>query len=109
MSSFGGVNFTALRDGFNEPAKASVTVRGFPGGDNWAITLAGQREVERTVSCLFESRGEYLQFVLLRGRSELLLVDVWDGGPVQAVLRDVAAGDTFVTGQIRSTASFVLV
>lgn len=109
MTSFGGVTFTALTDGFAEPAKASVTTRGFPGGDNWAITLAGQREVERQMSCLFDDRGQYVNFVLLRGQQHDLLVDIWDGSPVSAVLKDVSAGDTFPSGHIRATANFVLV
>jgi hypothetical protein len=43
MSDFNGVLFTAIEEGWSEPVKSAVSVRGFPGGDSVAISLgAGQ-------------------------------------------------------------------
>lgn len=107
MSSFGAVTFTAVEDGWSEVANSAVNVRGFPGGDNWAISLAGQREITRTITCVFPDRGSYVNLVLLRGTQNTLDIEGWD--TVTAVLKSTSVdvlprGD----GQMSCKAEFVL-
>ncbi len=104
--SVGSVDFTALEDGWSEPATSAVSVRGFPGGDAIAISLAGQREVTRTVSCLFPTRGQYVSFALLRGKVGTLVIDHWD--TVGAVLKESNADPPRADGQIAARAQFIL-
>jgi hypothetical protein len=106
VSSFGGVNFEAVGDGWNETSSAAVSVRGFPGGNNVAISLAGQREVKRTISCVFDDRGQYVSLVLLRGAEHDLVIDNWD--TVSAVLTEVSGDPPLTDGKVRATAQFVL-
>lgn len=108
MSIFGGVNFTAEEEGWSEPARAAVAVRGFPGGDSWAISLGGQREIERSITCIFPTRGEYVNFVLLRGQEHQLFVTGWDTGPVNAVLKEANPEPPRTDGQVRAKAQFIL-
>lgn len=110
MSSFGGIDFTATEEGWSETATAAVAVRGFPGGDNWAIHLGGQRQVQRTITCLFDSRSDYTSFVLKRGEDgHQLNVDTWDGAPVAAVLSDINARPIYADGRVSAVATFILV
>ena len=109
MSSFGGVSFTVMADSFSETAPSRVTIRAFPGGNNWAISLAGQSPVERSLPCMFETRGEYVNMVLLRGTENTLSVDFWDPNSITAVLTQVSASAMMATGQVLATAEFVLV
>lgn len=109
MASFGAAGFTALEDGWSEQATSAVSVRGFPGGDNWAISLGGQREITRTVSCLFADKNAYLTFVLLRGTEAALSIDVWDPSPVDAVLKECNPDPPRADGQVVARASFILV
>jgi hypothetical protein len=111
MSSFsvpasGSVTFTALEESWSEPATSSVNVRGFPGGNAIAISLGGQREVNRTVSCLFTDRGQYVSFALLRGKAGTLVIDHWDS--VGAVLKESDPDPPRADGQVKARASFVL-
>lgn len=107
MSSYGGVTFDALIEGWSEPATAAVSVRGFPGGNNVAISLGGQREITRSVTCLFPTRGEYVNFVLLRGTVATLVIDGWDTN--QAVLKEANPDPPDLGGTVRAKAQFVLV
>lgn len=106
MSSYGGVTFDALVDGWAEPATSAVSVRGFPGGNNVAVSLGGQREVNRTVTCLFPTRGEYVNFALLRGAVATLVIDGWDS--VSAVLKEASPDPPLMDGSIKARAQFVL-
>jgi hypothetical protein len=107
VSSFGGFPFTALEDGWSEPATSAVNVRGFPGGNSIAISLGGQREVTRTVTCLFADRGTYINFVLLRGKDgNSLTIDDWD--TVEAILKEANADPPRLDGTIQARAQFVL-
>jgi len=87
-----------------------VAVRGFPGGNNWAIHLGGMREVQRSVTCLFDSRSDYTAFVLKRGEDgHQLTVDIWDDSPVDAVLAEISAAPIYADGRVSATATFILV
>lgn len=109
MSSFGGVSFTVMSDSFSETTPSRVTVRAFPGGNNWAISLAGQSPVERSLPCMFNTRADYVNLVLLRGTQNTLNVDFWDPNSVSAVLTQVSASAMASSGQVLATAEFVLV
>jgi hypothetical protein len=109
MSSFGGVSFIVTNEAFRESAPGRVSVRAFPGGNNWAISLAGQSAVERSIQCLFTDRGQYVSLVLLRGTQQTLFVDFWDTNGIAAVLKNVEASQMFGDGQVLAKADFVLV
>lgn len=111
MSSFavsgsGSVTFTALEDGWSEPATASVNVRGFPGGNNVALSLGGRREVTRSVACVFADRGQYVTFALMRGAVGTLTIDNWDS--VGAVLKESNPDPPRADGQVVARAQFIL-
>lgn len=108
VSGFGSVSFTALEDGWSEPATAAVNTRGFPGGNNVAVSVAGQREVTRTVTCVFTDRGQYVSFALLRGRPTpgTLVIDNWDS--VGAVLKESNPDPPRADGQVVARAQFIL-
>lgn len=108
MSDFAGVVFEAVEDGWQETATSQVSVRGFPGGDTVAISLGGQREVTRTVTLYFTSRGDWITFVTNRGNSGgTLTIDNWDS--VDAILKEASADPPLPDGRIRAKATFVLV
>lgn len=106
MSSYGGVTFTAVEEGWSEPATSAVTVRGFPGGNNVAISLGGRREVKRNVTCVFTTRPDYISFVLLRGAEASLVIDNWD--TVDAVLVEANPDPPRMDGKVVARAQFVL-
>ncbi len=106
VASSGSVTFTAVEDAWSEPATSSVSIRGFPGGDGVAISLGGQREVTRTVTCVFVNRGQYVSFALLRGKAGTLVVDSWDS--VGAVLKESNPNPPRSDGQVIARAQFVL-
>jgi len=106
VASVGTVTFTAVEDSWAEPATSSVNVRGFPGGDSIAISLGGQREVTRTVTCVFVNRGDYVSFALLRGKVGTLVIDAWD--TVGAVLKESSSEPPRADGQVSARAQFVL-
>lgn len=108
MSSYGGVDFGTDEAGWSEPATSAVGVRGFPGGNNIAVSLGGQREVTRTVTCIFPGRGQYVNFVLLRGQVHPLLIDGWDTGPLNAVLKEANPDPPRTDGQVSARATFIL-
>jgi len=114
VSSFiaGGsfVTFTAIEDGWSETATSAVGIRGFPGGDNIAVSLGGQREVTRTVKCRFNSRGDWINFVIQRGRQGTLVIDNWDPFPggVGAILKEASPDPPMLDGSVEARASFVL-
>lgn len=111
MSSFsvsgsGSVTFTTIEDGWSEPATSAVNVRGFPGGNNVAVSLGGRREVNRTVACVFANRGLYVSFALMRGAVGTLVVDNWD--TVDAVLKESNPDPPRADGQVVARAQFIL-
>lgn len=106
MSSFGGVDFEVSTEGWQETAQSQVSVRGYPGGDNIAISLGGQREVRRTMTLHFTDRGGYVNLVLRRGQQDTLAVDSWDS--VGAVLISVTGEALEADGGVRCKAEFVL-
>jgi hypothetical protein len=106
VSSYGGIDFDALEEGWSEPATSAVSVRGFPGGDNVAISLGGRREVSRTVTCEFPGRGQYVAFALLRGAVATLVIDSWD--TVSAVLKEVNPDPPQADGRVKARAQFIL-
>jgi hypothetical protein len=106
VSGVGSVDFTAVEESWSEPATSSVTVRGFPGGNAIAISLGGQREVKRTVSCVFPTRGQYVAFAILRGKVGTLTVDNWDS--VGAVLVESDSQPPRSDGQVMARAQFIL-
>jgi hypothetical protein len=108
MSSYGGVDFDTDEAGWSEPATSAVSVRGFPGGDNIAVSLGGQREITRTVTCIFPTRGQYVNFALLRGQVHQLLIDDWDTGPVDAVLKEANPDPPRADGQVVARGTFIL-
>lgn len=108
MSSYGGVDFDTDSAGWSEPATSAVGIRGFPGGDNIAVSLGGQREVTRTVTCIFADRGQYVSFVLLRGQVHDLLVTGWDPTPLSAVLKEANPDPPQTDGKVQARATFIL-
>jgi hypothetical protein len=107
VSDFAGVIFTALEEGWSEPATSAVSTRGFPGGDTVAISLGGQREVTRTVTLLFSNRPDYIRAVLARGQDGgTLTIDNWDS--VAAILKEISAEPPLQDGRIKARATFVL-
>lgn len=108
MSSYGGVDFGTDIAAWSEPATSAVSIRGFPGGDRIAVSLGGQREVTRTVGCVFPTRGQYVTFALLRGQVHSLIIDGWDPGPVNAVLKESNPEPPRADGQVIARAQFVL-
>lgn len=112
MSSWqaGGVfaQFDALEDGWSESATSAVSIRGFPGGDDIAVSLGGQREVTRTVSCLFNTRGDWINFVVQRGLAGTLQIDNWDPSPIDAVLKEANPDPPRADGKVQARAQFVL-
>lgn len=106
MSSFGPVQFDALEEGWSEPATSAIGVRGFPGGDNIALSLGGQREVTRTVACVFADRGSYVSFALLRGTIQTLAIDGWDSN--SAALKESNPDPPWQDGRIKARAQFIL-
>ncbi len=106
MSGSGSVTFTAIEEGWSEPATSAVAVRGFPGGNNVAISLGGRREVTRTVSCVFTDRGQYVSFALMRGAQGTLTIDNWDS--VGAVLKESNPDPPRRDGQVIARAQFIL-
>ena len=99
--------FTAVEDAWSETATSSVSTRGFPGGDTVAISLGGQREVTRTVTCYFTSRGDWITFVTNRGNDGgTLTIDNWDS--VAAILKEASADPPLPDGRIRARATFIL-
>jgi hypothetical protein len=105
-TSSGSATFVADSEGWSEPATSAVGIRGFPGGNSIAISLAGRREVTRTVRCLFATRGDYVQFVLLRGTTGTLVIDNWD--TVGAVLKEANPEPPSADGKVIARAQFVL-
>jgi hypothetical protein len=108
MSTYGGVDFDTDSAGWSEPATSAVSVRGFPGGNNIAVSLGGQREVTRTVTCIFPNRGQYVSFALLRGQVHSLLIDNWDTGPLDAVLKEANPDPPSGDGHVTARAQFIL-
>ena len=108
VPGFGSVSFTTIEEGWSEPATASVNVRGFPGGNTVAVSIGGQREVSRTLTCVFTDRGQYVSFALLRGRPipGTLVVDNWD--TVSAVLKESNPDPPQTDGQVIARAQFIL-
>lgn len=106
MSSYGGIGFEVSEEGWSEPATSAVNVRGFPGGDAIAVSLGGQREVTRTMTCVFETRADYIAFVLLRGAATTLVVDNWD--TVDAVLKEANPDPPQADGRVKARAQFIL-
>lgn len=107
MSNFNGIQFDAIEEGWSEPATSAVSVRGFPGGNSVAISLGGQREVRRTVSCIFANRDDYVAFALSRNIVLGLTIDNWD--TVDVVLQESAPDPPWADGRIKATAKFVLI
>lgn len=108
MSNYGGVDFDTDVSGWSEPATSSVNVRGFPGGDTIAVSLGGQREVNRTVTCIFPTRGQYVAFSLLRGQEHTLQIDDWDDVPINAVLKESNPDPPSADGYVVAKAQFIL-
>jgi len=108
VSGFGSVSFTALEEGWSEPATSSVNTRGFPGGNNVAVSVGGQREVTRTVTCVFTDRGQYVTFALMRGQptTGTLVIDHWD--TVSAYLKETNPDPPRMDGQVVARAQFIL-
>lgn len=106
VPSVGSVSFTALDEGWSEPAMAAVNIRGFPGGDHIALSLGGQREVTRTVTLQFATRGEYVTFAVMRGKVGTLTIDFWDS--VGAVLKESNSNPPQTDGKVKARAQFVL-
>ena len=101
------MTFSVTDEGFSERGPSRVSVRAFPGGNNWAISLAGQSPIERTMSCVFADRAAYVALVLLRGTQATLVVDAWDS--VTAVLNQTSASTILPSGEVLASAEFVLV
>lgn len=108
MSNYGGVDFETDEASWSEPATSAVSVRGFPGGNNVAVSLGGQREINRTVTCIFPTRGQYVSFALLRGQEHTLQIDNWDPIPINAVLRESNPDPPSGDGQVVALAQFIL-
>jgi hypothetical protein len=73
-----------------------------------AISLGGQREVRRTVTCIFANYGAYLAFALSRNLVRGLNIDNW-GTSVDAVLEESSAEPPWPDGRIKALAKFVLI
>lgn len=113
MSTFitttGSVTLAAYEDSWSEVANAEVDVRGFPGGDAVAVSLAGQREIARTVTFLFSTVPAYRTFAAMRGRLGTLKIDNWDTLAVSAVLKKCTPSLPHPDGTLLVRAEFVLI
>jgi hypothetical protein len=108
VSSYGGVDFEAIEEGWSENATSAVNVRGFPGSNNIAVSLGGRREITRQVTCIFPGRGQYVNFVLLRGTVNGLTISNWDPDAVAAVLKDCNPDPPRSDGKVSAKATFIL-
>ncbi len=104
----GSIDFTTDAAAWSESATSAVSIRGFPGGDDIAISLGGQREVTRTVTCIFPNRGQYVGFAILRGKMGTLIIDGWDPSSVGAVLKESNPDPPQADGKVVARAQFVL-
>lgn len=112
MSTFttsqGTSTFTADRQAWAEPATSEVAIRGFPGGNAIAVSLAGQREVKRTVTCILASLAAYRAFAGQRNKLGTLQITTLDDVPISAVLKEVAPQVPEQDGSVVCVAQFVL-
>lgn len=108
VTAAGSLTFTAIEDSWSEAATAAVNVRGFPGGDSVAISLAGQREVTRTVTVYVANRAAYDTLVRMRAKLGTLFIENWDTAPIGAVLKQCSPRSPATDGTILVQAQFVL-
>lgn len=85
-TSLGEVIFTAHAGGFSEDPKLAYEVVGYPGGNTFDVTVAGQRETRRTVGLHLSSKADYETLADMLGLSGYLLIDGWDINPRAAIL-----------------------
>lgn len=107
-TSLGTITFTATMESWAEPAESDVEVLGFPGGDNVAISISGQRELTRTFKALLASVLEFRALRDMRAKEGLLFVENWDNVAVPAVLTSVRPEPPHAGGEVSCTAHFIL-
>lgn len=81
---------------------------GFPGGDNVAISIAGQREITRAFGVMFTTVALYRVFRDQRGKQGSLTLGSWDTSAVGAVLKRVSPEPPGSDGSVHAVAEFVL-
>jgi hypothetical protein len=102
------ITFVAADDSWSEDAGSDVSVLGFPGGDDIAISIAGQRETRRSFKAVLDSVEDYRTFKTMRARAGWLLVENWDAVEVRAVLVSVKPDPIWISGEVTATAQFIL-
>jgi len=106
-TSLGTLEFQDHSGGWREQATADVSTRAFPGG-SYAISIGGQREIQRTVGMLLDSLEDYRSLVRMRGYRGTLLIDGWDDFAVAVVLKSCSPDPLFADGQVMARADFIL-
>jgi hypothetical protein len=102
------ISFVATTDSWSEAKSAEVNVIGFPGGNDVAISLAGQRETRRTIKVMLDDLADYRTFTTMLGQTGSLYVENWDAAEVSAVLVRVAPDPIWQSGEVTCTAQFIL-
>jgi hypothetical protein len=104
----GRVTFTDSADGWSEKADSDVSTRGFAGGDGYALSIGGQREVSRSVTMLVDSRDDYRALLRMRAQRGSLQIDDWDDAEVAVVLKSVSPSPPFADGTLLVRCEFVV-
>jgi hypothetical protein len=104
----GTLTFVATTDSWSEAKSAEVNVLGFPGGNDVAISIAGQRETRRTFKAMLDDLADYRLFTDMLGQAGWLYVENWDAAEVRAVLVRVAPDPVWQSGEVTCSAQFIL-
>lgn len=104
----GTISFTASTDSWSEEASSDVEVMGFPGGDDIAISISGQRGMRRAFKALLDTVDDYRALRDMRAKEGQLFVENWDDTAVSAVLTSVRPDPPHLGGEVSCTAQFIL-
>lgn len=102
------VSFVAATESWSEQSRSEVNVLGFPGGDAVAVSIAGQRETNRTFKALLNTVADYQTMLGMRARVGMLKVEFWDSVPVNAVLKQIQPDPIQADGKVYAQVQFVL-
>src|SRR6478735_1799644 len=105
-SSYGGIAFTVITDGFQESREGRVGITEIPGGDLFYVDLAGRAPPKLTVNIVLANYTLWSAMNALLGQEQTLIVDTLNTH--LAVLMSVTRPAPEVDGQIQATASFVI-
>lgn len=105
----GTITFTAHTDGWSQSRKLAYEVIGFPGGNTFDISVAGQREMPRNIGMLLDSLTDYETLETMLGEQGYLHVEQWDSTPRSAMLVAIDPQPTIYNGgYILATGKFIL-